>query len=261
MRDTDNLSEEKVINVPELSSVMKRMRLRILHAVSSQKLDEAFTTLRDQLSTEKDENRRLGSLAAQTWLIRQRLQHLDQQQVPTVDGCLEELDPKRKPTQPLTKLAPQEKVTPIANERANASDWTKVKIIEETVVNGMRFFENSVIEVNHEDAKKLHEAKKAEIIQPDTPPVEPDITVTNKADAKKAVSQKTISKKKANSGEKGTVPKGGSKGPATETKKAVSKKDPETLSQDASANGEDTEPQKAIKDEKSEKSHATNTKN
>ena len=45
-------------------------------------------------------------------------------------------------------------------------DWTKLRILEETEVNGMRFFAGTTIQVHADDARKLIEAKSAELAEP-----------------------------------------------------------------------------------------------
>lgn len=169
MQNSSKLADATPPSVPELSSAMKRLRLKILKSVKPHKLDEAFGSLRSQLSTEKNETSRLGSLAAQTWLIRQRLQHLALEQLPTVEECLDALEPKPNKLALLKKVKPEEAPTAEVSAKAESLNWEKVKILEETVVNGMRFFKDFVIEVNAEDAKKLVDAKKAEIVSQDAP--------------------------------------------------------------------------------------------
>ena len=46
-------------------------------------------------------------------------------------------------------------------------EWIKLRILAETEVNGMRFFEGSTIEVRNEDAHKLIAAKSAEAAEVD----------------------------------------------------------------------------------------------
>lgn len=167
MQKSSKLAVTAHPGLPQLSSAMKRLRLKILKSVKPHGLDEALEILRRQLSAEKNETNRLGSLAAQTWLIRQRLQHLALEQFPTVEECMDELDPSRNKLALIKKTKPEEASTPEASDTVENPNWKKVKILEETVVNGMRFFKDFVIEVNAEDAQKLVDAKKAEIVSPD----------------------------------------------------------------------------------------------
>jgi hypothetical protein len=147
---------------------MKRLRLKFLKSVKSESLDQALETLRLNLTKEKDETARLGSLAAQTWLIRQRLLSIASDDVPQVADCLEVLEPARSKLNFVPKTPTQEQTdaTDVANASADQA-WETVKILEETVVNGMRFFKDFVVKVNAEDAQKLVHAKKAEIVTED----------------------------------------------------------------------------------------------
>ena len=157
-----------VSGLAALSAQMTRLRLKFLKSVKSESLDQALETLRLNLTKEKDEIARLGSLAAQTWLIRQRLLSIASDDVPQVADCLEVLEPARSKLNFVPKTPTQEQTgaTDVANAYADQA-WETVKILEETVVNGMRFFEDFVVKVNAEDAQKLVHAKKAEIVTED----------------------------------------------------------------------------------------------
>ena len=59
-----------------------------------------------------------------------------------------------------------EHVRDLALNPPDGESWTKVRILEETEVNGMRFFAGTTIQVHEEDARKLIEAKSAELVAP-----------------------------------------------------------------------------------------------
>ena len=177
--------------LPALSAQMKRLRLKFLKSVKSESLDQALETLRLNLTKEKDEIARLGSLAAQTWLIRQRLLSIASDDVPQVADCLEVLEPARSKLNFVPKTPTQEQTdaTDVANASADQV-WETVKILEETVVNGMRFFKDFVVKVNAEDAQKLVHAKKAEIVTEDAAESEAKkATAKDKQNTKKAPSK------------------------------------------------------------------------
>ena len=96
--------------LPALSAQMKRLRLKFLKSVKSESLDQALETLRLNLAKEKDETARLGSLAAQTWLIRQRLLSIASDDVPQVADCLEVLEPARSKLNFVPKTPTQEQL-------------------------------------------------------------------------------------------------------------------------------------------------------
>lgn len=148
-----------------LSYQMKRLRLRVLKTVKSKTLDEALEALRAQLPTEKDATARLGLLAAKTWLIRQKILYIGKAEPKSVADDIALLEPssKQPKAQSLTEAAQNHDAT---GENSTApQSWKKVKILEETVVNGMRFFKDFVIEVNIEDAQRLVDAGKAVVVE------------------------------------------------------------------------------------------------
>ena len=171
-------------DLPALSAQMKRLRLKFLKSVKSESLDQALETLRSNLAKEKDETARLGSLAAQTWLIRQRLLSLDSDDASQVADYLEKLEPSRSKLNLVAKTPTQDQTgAPEVEDTSPGQTWETVKILEETVVNGMRFFKDFVVKVNAEDAQKLVHAKKAEIVT---------------EDAAESEAQKTMAKDKQN---------------------------------------------------------------
>jgi hypothetical protein len=58
-----------------------------------------------------------------------------------------------------------DKVQNAANIAATGSpSWTKLRILQETEVNGMRFFAGTTIQVHDDDAQKLIAANSAELV-------------------------------------------------------------------------------------------------
>jgi hypothetical protein len=139
-------------------------------------------------------------LAAQTWLIRQRLLSIASDDVPQVADCLEVLEPARSKLNFVPKTPTQEQTdaTDVANASADQA-WETVKILEETVVNGMRFFKDFVVKVNAEDAQKLVHAKKAEIVTEDAAESEAKkATAKDKQNTKEAPSKDEADSDKQN---------------------------------------------------------------
>ena len=195
MQNTSTTTQATAAQVPQLSAAMKRLRLKYLKSVKELPLDEALETLRAQLSKEDTENGRLGSLAAQTWIIRQRFGHLGNETLPVIEDCLTKLEPKRKNISDLKKLAAKSEPAEESVKDTETESWKKVKILEETVVNGMRFFADFIVEVNGQDADKLVEAKKAEYVTNETTVTDAPAPETPKEEAAKAKPQKATKKK------------------------------------------------------------------
>ena len=59
------------------------------------------------------------------------------------------------------RVKPSDDVAEATDDAVTISGWQKVKILKETEVNGMQFFENTTINVSKDDADKLITAKKA----------------------------------------------------------------------------------------------------
>lgn len=160
----------KPMIMPKLSAPLAAVRRQFLSAVKSLTPEAAIKTLREGLAHEKSELARLGNLAAQSWIVRQRLIALQQQtgtlEAPPVSADAAELPPETtpeaRPAPPLTPAPPEAAPAPV--KEAAPEGWQKLRITHETEVNGMIFFAGSTIQVQSEDAKKLISAGHAEEI-------------------------------------------------------------------------------------------------
>ena len=74
------------------------------------------------------------------------------------------------------------------DDAVTISGWQKVKILKETEVNGMQFFENTTINVSKDDADKLITAKKAMLADDGTPDDASEKSTPKKAKTSKAKS-------------------------------------------------------------------------
>jgi hypothetical protein len=132
--------------------------------------------LKKVFESQKTEEGRLANLSAQTWILRRRLEALQKGQPgPDVQSFLQ-TNPEG--SQKL-KLLALRSVPPVADPSAPAKDdsvavetlaveqksWQRVRIVAEAEVNGMVFFEGSMIAVKVEDAGRLVAAGKAEIVE------------------------------------------------------------------------------------------------
>jgi hypothetical protein len=166
--------------VPELSPEIKRLRLKMLTGLRHMGFVEAITALKAKLGSEEKEMMRLGNLAAQTWIARQRLAALTNPAHPqTLDGALAVLIPAPKPggaSSPSAKLDLLRKAAKGSGSETSSGEnrsgedrpWRRLRIREETELNGMRFFAGTPVQVNLEDAARLLESGKAELA--DDPP-------------------------------------------------------------------------------------------
>lgn len=180
--------------LPRLSAPLTKLRKQWLHSVQELEPQAALAVLRQRLEKETEGAARLGNIAAQSWIVRQRLIGL-QAALHGTPAPAEIAEPKpdaasAAPQAPSDDPAP--KAEDAAPDTADAGvapqgpGWIKLRILAETEVNGMRFFEGSTIEVREEDARKLIEVKSAEAVEA-TPEPAPARSVksTKKAGPKK----------------------------------------------------------------------------
>lgn len=151
----------------KFSAQILNARNKWLALVSSETLDAGLELLRQKYGSEKNDNRRLANLAAQTWIIRRRLEQLRNGEKVTIGEFLENSPQKKSESSSQTKLEDQPRMLePTVNEVASEEvvineDRKIINISEEVVVNEMRFFAGSRVEVSSEDATRLVEAGKA----------------------------------------------------------------------------------------------------
>ena len=158
----------------ELSPVTIAVRDKVIEKFADQPLDEMNESVKALLSKEEDEQKRLGILAARVYILRQRIL------------SIAEADPDRviSGTSPKPKdLGSAESVDTGETETA-ASEWTRLRILEDCEVNGVRFPKTVIIDVKSADAERLVENGKAELIEESEPaPVAPEAAPEAAAEA------------------------------------------------------------------------------
>jgi hypothetical protein len=155
---------------------LERAREKTLSALGRLSLSDALVQLKTVFESQKTEEGRLANLSAQTWILRRRLEALRKGQPgPDVQSFMQ-TNPEG--SQKL-KLLALRSLQPVADPSAPAKDasvavesldveqksWQRVRIVAEAEVNGMVFFEGSMIAVKVEDAGRLVAAGKAEIVE------------------------------------------------------------------------------------------------
>lgn len=218
----DETEQAVLVADPALSPPVSRSRANQLEQVKDNTLSEALIILRDHFDKQRSETGRLGNLAAQTWVVRRRLEAFQEGDLTsTVDEVI------NGPPEPVDKL----KLLALKGDKAgtaegedaadaaqkNPSEWQKVRIIEEVEVNKMLFFAGSIVAVSGADAERLVESNKAEIVAGDPEgeesPDEGDVEATpaddsvgdaeeGDADENTNPKKKAASKKKASSKKK-----------------------------------------------------------
>ena len=151
----------------KLSANLMRIRTKILKTVQDETLDDALSFLKERYDVEKDVNIRLATMAAQSWIIRQKFVRIGLDEPSSVKDHMGEFLPKNKLAAMKPKAKSEEPVKLTAQD--GPTGWQLVKIIKETEVNGMQFFENTTINVSDADAEKLISANKAEKVEAEAP--------------------------------------------------------------------------------------------
>ena len=144
----------------ELSPVTIAVRDKVIEKFAGQPLDEMNSSVKALLSTEEDEQKRLGILAARVYILRQRIM------------SIAEGEPERVVTSASPKpkdLAGEEATDAGGDSETTTSDWTRLRILEDCEVNGVRFPKTVIIDVKSADAERLVENGKAELIEESEP--------------------------------------------------------------------------------------------
>ena len=143
----------------ELSPVTIAVRDKVIEKFADQPLDEMNESVKALLSREEDEQKRLGILAARVFILRQRIL------------SIAEADPDRVVTgaSPKPKDLAAAGGGETAETEAAASEWTRLRILEDCEVNGVRFPKTVIIDVKSADADRLVENGKAEVIEESEP--------------------------------------------------------------------------------------------
>lgn len=181
-----------------LSPEIVGLRARFLSAVAALDPVAARTALAERLASEAREMHRLGNLAAQSWLVRQRLHSVlsDAPAATVADLIAATAEPGSKPASRAlpgrggaTTAPPDGAASAQAMPPADApatppqpapatGRWQRVRILQETEVNGLRFFEGTTVDVSPEDAERLRLAGSAEFLE-----TSPPETATSTAEA------------------------------------------------------------------------------
>ena len=138
----------------ELSEVTIAVRDKVIEKFADEPLDKMNESVKMLLNHEQDEQKRLGILAARVYILRQRIAKLSE-----VDNERVVTSAAPKPEADIAKTESQD-----AGDE-NASEWTRLRILEDCEVNGVRFPKTVIIDVKSEDAAKLIENGNAELIE------------------------------------------------------------------------------------------------
>ena len=138
----------------QLSDVTIAVRDKVIEKFANEPLDKMNESVKMLLNHEQDEQKRLGILAARVYILRQRIVKLSEGGEKRVVTSA-----APKPEADTVNAEPQDAGDEIASE------WTRLRILEDCEVNGVRFPKTVIIDVKKEDAAKLIENGNAELIE------------------------------------------------------------------------------------------------
>jgi len=138
-----------------LSPVTIAVRDKVIEKFQDQPLREMNESLKMLLSKEQDEQKRLGILAARVYILRQRITALAD---PAPDMVVSAGSPGLKDTDAADQTDQE------AGDDTS-SEWTRLRILEDCEVNGVRFPKTVIIDVKSIDAQRLIDSGNAELIE------------------------------------------------------------------------------------------------
>ena len=176
------------------SSVMLAERtIKVRDAVIAQyadkPLEEVNEFIKQMLEKEEDEQKRLGLLAARVYILRMRIMTLfgTAEAAPAAPANSDN-QPAEAETGTADKAEDQPEAEPAAGERP---EWQRLRILETSEVNGVKFLEGMIVDVNSTDAQKLIENGKAELRDSNTGLVDTEAAEAGQAETVSEAPQET----------------------------------------------------------------------
>ena len=149
----DRLQETNNKNNLKLAPETMRIRDVIIEKYSDTPLDKLSAKLQSLITNDTDTATRLGIFSARVEILRMRFAGITEKKYIKENKL--ETDP----------VSADEDEDENKNKNGDLQDgWMTLKILEASEVNGVRFPEGVKIDVHSDDAKKLLDSKKAELI-------------------------------------------------------------------------------------------------
>ena len=148
-----------------LSPTSIRVRDAIIEKFIDKSLDELNIFLTSALDTERDESKRIGILAARVYILRTRISKIiefnQNSMIPSIDDIT--------PNELVNKLQPFDEPIisdePLAKDINHLEEWNELLTLEDGEINGVRIPRGVAITVGRDDASRLIETGKAELIK------------------------------------------------------------------------------------------------
>ncbi len=161
MNTSNENSENFKLSAPvPLDPIIIRARDEILEQYSDKSLEEQITFYKAIIEGEKDSVTRLSAMAARVYVLRKRLALLGgnspEQNFDDESNIELGVDLESVASDSVDAKEPE-----LIGDNGS---WMRLKILDSSEVNGVRFPAGVVIDVKREDGEKLIEAKKAEFV-------------------------------------------------------------------------------------------------
>ena len=143
-----------------LSPEVRRIRNSIIKKFAHEPLDIMAKFVKDIVETEEDTVKRLGAMAARVEILRMRISKISENR--TDPNFMEISDEVIEDDETV-----DDKPSEIIITSPNLSDWVRLRILENSEINGVRFPQGVVIDVSQEDGDRLLESGKATYVVED----------------------------------------------------------------------------------------------
>ena len=141
-----------------LSPELVAIRAKLIDACDGKTFSDTIDFLKQLLDKEKDEQKRLGILAARVYVLRQRITDIQEKEDATL------LSNFMAPEQDSYDNFSEDTFVENIDEEDDTS-WVRLRITENSIVKGVRFPKGVIVDVHHEEAENLIGAGKAEIVE------------------------------------------------------------------------------------------------
>ena len=153
------LENDAQLKETTLTPEVRRIRNSIIKKFAHEPLDTMAKFVKDVMDNEQDTVRRLGAMAARVEILRMRILQISNT---TIEPNFDELTEDVK-----DESVVEEDSNDIVITSPNLSDWVRLRIMENSEINGVRFPKGVVIDVSQEDGDRLLESGKASYVEED----------------------------------------------------------------------------------------------
>lgn len=181
------LNEDTEVKETTLSPEVRRIRNSIIKKFANEPLDIMAKFVKDIVETEEDTVKRLGAMAARVEILRMRISQISNNRT---DSNFIEISEEVIEDDETVEDNPSE----IIITSPNLSDWVRLRILENSEVNGVRFPQGVVIDVSQEDGDRLLESGKATyVVEDEIADVKANIAMQKKLEQEQAKTDPEVS--------------------------------------------------------------------